>query len=461
MARVRQLIPWLLLALLLYSQQCVAGQYSSQSLAFSTCQSHLSAAKSAKDLDGNPYVAVSSCDYNASPPPYYRCQVRTRTSSAFFACARFSGGDPFDTNYSWQAANSCASRAPFTSTFSPKSGSISCSEGCEQAWFANGDGTSTGQYIGTACQSTNFPNTCGANYYWNAALNVCEPTKEECPVGKTLNSLGQCAPEPCPNGMTQQQDGTCKPSENQCPPGQVKGPDGSCVPKPNTCGTGQAQGADGTCKPDKDGDGKPDDEDSDDDGEDDKKSFSGGDSCASPPSCSGDPIMCGQARIQWRIDCNTRKNRDVAGGGCAATPICTGEKCDAMEYASMLFQWRTACASEKLLAKGNGNGESGQPEWTKVGGMSQDPGAGANSTDTKVVTDNVLSTSDLDQSGLGGGGGCPGFVSGVSASGVSSGYVAMLASPPAFFCDFVVYMRAIIILGAAVACAFILSRGAA
>ncbi|MDG4869586.1 hypothetical protein P8631_16505, partial [Guyparkeria sp. 1SP6A2] len=35
--------------------------------------------------------------------------------------------------------------------------------------------------------------------------------------------------------------------------------------------------------------------------------------------------------------------------------ICTGEKCDAMEYAGLLMQWRSACALEKM-AQGNGNG---------------------------------------------------------------------------------------------------------
>jgi hypothetical protein len=362
-------------------------------------------------------------------------------------------------------ANTCSKRQPLTSTFSPKSGSTSCSDGCIQYWYRNADGTSTGSFpsvAGATCSTSDYSSKCPSNSYWNGVLNVCEPKQEECEGGKKPNANGQCAPEPCPEGMTQQQDGTCKAKESECPSGQVKGPDGSCVPKPNTCGTGQAQGADGTCKPDKDGDGKPDDEDTDDDGEDDTKSFSGGDSCASPPSCSGDPIMCGQARIQWRIDCNTRKNRNISGGGCSAVPICTGEKCDAMEYSSMLFQWRTACATEKLLAKGNGNTDNSQPEWTKVGGMSQDPGAGANASDTKVLTVNQLSTDDLDQSGFGGGvGQCPGFASGSGGGQLAQGFLSVMASPPAIFCDWVKYMAAICITGAAIVSSFILARGGA
>ncbi|XQA67128.1 hypothetical protein ACM9XC_07280 [Xanthomonas sacchari] len=350
----------------------------------------------------------------------------------------------------------CTDRKSLTSTFSPKSGSISCDSGCEQAWFRNADGTSTGQYIGTTCNSPDFPKTCGAGFYWNGILNVCEPTKEECPEGQKTNSVGKCSPEPCPDGMVQQQDGTCKAKENECPQGQVKGPDGSCVKKPDACSAGQAMGADGTCKPDKDGDGKPDDEDSDDDGKDDKSSFSGGDSCDSPPSCSGDAVMCGQARIQWRIDCNTRRNRNIAGGACSTPPICTGDKCDAMEYASLLVQWRTACATEKLAA-GNGSDNSGdQPAWTKVSGMSQDPGVGASADDTKVLKVNKLSTDDLDQSGFGGGGSCIGVPSSGSGA-LSSALASAVSNPPPFWCNFIAWMKAVFILVGAVVSAMILT----
>ncbi|MDV0438276.1 hypothetical protein [Xanthomonas sacchari] len=360
-----------------------------------------------------------------------------------------------DTEY---FATLCSALPSLTSTFKPKSGSISCNDGCEQAWFANPDGTSTAQYIGTTCNTTDFPNKCGPGFYWNGYLNVCEPTKEECPQGQVPNSVGKCAPEPCPDGMVQQQDGTCKAKENECPQGQTKGPDGSCVKKPDACSAGQAMGADGTCKPDKDGDGKPDDEDSDDDGKDDKSSFSGGDSCDSPPSCSGDPIMCGQARIQWRIDCNTRRNRNISGGACSTPPICTGDKCDAMEYASLLVQWRTACAVEKL-AGGKGTDNSGdQPAWTKVAGMSQDPGAGSSPDDTKVLTVNKISTDSLDQSGFGGGS-CVGFGGGGSGA-LSKAIGSTFATPPPIWCDYMAKLKAGLIVVASCVAAFILARGA-
>ncbi|WP_343650847.1 hypothetical protein [Stenotrophomonas sp.] len=134
-----------------------------------------------------------------------------------------------------------------------------------------------------------------------------------------------------------------------------------------------------------------------------------------------------------------------------------------MEYAGLLMQWRTACAAEKLAAQGSGDGSgnTGQPEWTKVGGMSTDPGAGASPDDTNVVTTKQIGISDLDQSGIGGSGSCMGFATGGGGSGLASGFMQVVSSPPAFFCNFISQIRAIIILLASVTCVYILSRGTA
>lgn len=256
----------------------------------------------------------------------------------------------------WYWVNKCPAEreytgtGPWSSSGSAKNGSIGCRNGCDGAWYSNGDGTKTWTPTGSVCpanEETNC-NAMGSGYFWNSLLKVCEPTNDgKCPNGAKPNSLGKCAPEPCPEGMAQQQDGTCKRKENECPAGQVRSPDGKCLPGDGQCAKGEVRGPDGTCKKDADNDGNPDPVND--------ESFSGGDDCNAPPSCSGSPIMCGQARIQWRIDCNTRKNRNIAGGTCASMPICTGEKCDAMEYSALLMQWRSACALEKM-AQGNGNG---------------------------------------------------------------------------------------------------------
>ncbi|PTB71048.1 hypothetical protein M440DRAFT_23559, partial [Trichoderma longibrachiatum ATCC 18648] len=246
---------------------------------------------------------------------------------------------------------------PWSSGHSAKNGSLGCRNSCDGGWYSNADGSKTWTGTGDICPNDE-QEKCKQiqGHYWNALLKVCEPPDGKCKGGAKPNSLGQCAPEPCPDGMAQQQDGTCKKKENECPAGQVRSPDGKCIPGDGQCAKGEVRGKDGTCKRDK-GNGEPDEGDDDDGGGGKRKeSFSGGDDCNVPPSCSGSPIMCGQARIQWRIDCNTRRNRNIAGGTCATMPVCTGDKCDAMEYTQLVMQWRTACAVEKLSQTGGGGG---------------------------------------------------------------------------------------------------------
>jgi len=188
--------------------------------------------------------------------------------------------------------------------------------------------------------------------------------------------------------MAQQADGTCKKKDNECPAGEIRSPDGKCLPGEGQCAKGETRGKDGTCKKDQDEDGEPDEPG---EGEDPKSEFSGGDDCKSPPFCSGDAIMCGQARIQWRIECNTRKNRNVAGGTCASMPICTGEKCDAMEYTTMVMVWRTACATEKLAAvsQGGGSGDNGDLSAIRnaLTGNAGNPDIGAEGSPTAAFSD--------------------------------------------------------------------------
>lgn len=258
----------------------------------------------------------------------------------------------------------CSSRAMNHSTsiwsqLNGREGAVGCVDGCFAVHHKNADGTPSNYFNGSS--KCDYEPNCSAfpGHTLNRVTNTCDPPEPTCPEGKSPNSLGQCAPEPCPDGKIQQADGTCKNKDNECPAGQIKSPDGKCLPGDGQCASGEVRGKDGTCKKDKDGDGKPDEgEEGGEDSEGKKKDeFAGGDDCKSPPSCSGSPIMCGQARIQWRIDCNTRKNRNIAGGACTTPPICTGEKCDAVEYSGLLMQWRSACALEKL-ASGNGSGSN-------------------------------------------------------------------------------------------------------
>lgn len=455
MARIGFLIVLLILATCT-AMPAQAKNYPTQGLAAAGCNADGSAAASADK--GRKATGNVQCDHQ---PGRYTCtyEVKPYESGAAFyiTCANMF---PSETYHDYPPEESCSAQPGYTgqgpwssNAGGARSGSLGCRSGCDGVWYKNGDGSYTWTATGDVCPS-NEKNNCQKmqGYYWNPVLNVCEPPSGECPEGGKPNSLGQCAPEPCPDGMAQQQDGTCKKKDSECPAGEVRSPDGRCLPGDGQCAKGEVRGPDGTCKKDSDNDGQPDDP-----GE--KDTFAGGDDCSMPPSCSGSPILCGQARIQWRIDCNTRKNRNIAGGSCSAMPVCTGEKCDAMEYAGLLMQWRTACAAEKLASQGNNNGGDGaQPEWTKVGGMSTDPGLGASPDDTKVLTVKKLGVEQLDQSGFGGGGSCIGFaVSG--GSGIGSGFAQAMASPPGFFCDYIILIRAVIILGASVTCAFILTSG--
>ncbi|WP_254918095.1 virulence factor TspB C-terminal domain-related protein [Stenotrophomonas pavanii] len=308
--------------------------------------------------------------------------------------------------------NNCSSEPSYTgqgpwSSFSggARSGSYGCRNGCDGRWFQNADNTYTWQGMpgGEMCPDDQ-KKACEIlpGHYWNAVLRVCEPPSGDCPNGAKPNSLGQCAPEPCPDGMAQQPDGTCKKKDNECPAGQVRSPDGKCLPGDGQCAAGEVRGPDGTCKKDRDGDGQPDPVD--------EESFAGGDDCSSPPACSGSPIMCGQARIQWRIDCNTRKNRNIAGGTCASMPVCTGEKCDAMEYAGLLMQWRSACALEKMAqGDGNGGGENGDVKairdaLTGTGGSVSTP---PDRPASDVWSPSSGQPTRPDASGYGWGRGCP------------------------------------------------------
>lgn len=350
------------------------------------------------------------------PPPRYEACVRQsgKSFNGYVAEAGRCNANGWTTGMdTFYFGKTCAEESEYTGTGpwsstggSARSGSLGCRNGCDGMWGKNADSSFTWTPTGSVCpqderKNCESPAMANAGYYWNVALSVCEPPKRECAGGKNPNSLGQCAPEPCPDGMAQQADGTCKKKDNECPAGQVRSPDGKCLPGDGQCASGEVRGPDGTCKKDRDGDGKPDPVD--------EESFSGGDDCSSPPACSGSPIMCGQARIQWRIDCNTRKNRNISGGLCSAMPVCTGEKCDAMEYAGLLMQWRTACAVEKLAGGPSNGGDNADVKairdaLTGTGGSVTTP---ADRPASDVWSPSSGQPTRPDASGYGWGRGCP------------------------------------------------------
>lgn len=270
-------------------------------------------------------------------------------------------------------------------------------------------------------------------YWCNVMYNA---TGEQCEAGEDTPPFDPDAPQQCaadevqlPNGKCGQQ-GTCPIGQHEvdgvchtlqtCPVGEIKAPDGSCQAVP--CPFGQAKGKDGTCKHDGNQNGIPDEEEHDGEGtNNDGLNFSGGDDCHVPPTCSGDAIMCGQARIQWRIECNTRRASGVAGGDACSDfnmPICVGEQCDPVEQKQLILQWRSMCALENLYNQdGEGEGDGGPVVWdvatfgedvvdssAGTAGDGGDPGQAF--TDGSENAGEV-GDGDLDTDGLGFGTSCP------------------------------------------------------
>ena len=283
-----------------------------------------------------------------------------------------------------------------------------CKDGCIKTFTSDGDPArvvTEGPNIGAWLDGVGTPTggTCTAE----EETPIDEEGLDKCPAGKKQLPDGSCAEQgDCPVGMHKvQETGSCAP-DGACPTGQQKAPDGSCVAE--QCPTGFAKKKDGTCGLDENNDGNPDDEE---DGNDDGSKASGGETCDSPPACSGDPILCLQTKIQWRIDCNTRKQRNVTGGACSSPPVCTGEKCDALEYSSLMMQWRAACALEKLGSGAPGGGQNGDANRNGVpdvmeGNIGEQPGADPDS----VVKENSGEAlwDSIDSDGfLGGGSSCP------------------------------------------------------
>ena len=339
-----------------------AATHISQGVAFAACNAAIQQFKAENNSSVAYYCKLLMPDF----APLYQISNPESNSSA--------GLGGVDNDHHFPLNATCEGQASQTTPRLPLSGSLQCINGCMVRYMLNGDDeTSTRSPTGDVCSNTK--DNCPVGTFFNVLMNVCQPVVPTCKEGETPKG-GVCEKDAvCPNGTVAVQGNTpgaiavgelfCKAAMDECTHGFVMGPVGECVKKPNICQIKEALGNDGTCKPDKNEDGIADEEDEDETNDTDKESFSGGDSCDAPPQCSGgSPIMCGQARIQWRIDCNTRSKTNVSGGSCDVVPLCTGD-CKAMEYSKLLMQWRTACAVEKLANKSDSGtdpgGETGTP----------------------------------------------------------------------------------------------------
>ncbi|WP_313244264.1 virulence factor TspB C-terminal domain-related protein [Stenotrophomonas rhizophila] len=437
--------------------------YAATALLLAWCSIDGAAAQSkscASEADEcNAAEALAACESYPLPPPTQtnivsitrrNCTLRANSKSGFHDLSywgRNAAGSEIGM-FSIQGfyyKNNCATEPSKVTPFFPPSGSMRCVNGCEVTYRQNADDTSTYSANGKICQKKPDCAAQGKNMVWNAMLGVCQPVEPECPAGKVLVGNACTDEKPCPDGMALV-NGSCKKKDEECPAGMTRSPLGNCVPGDGQCASGEVRGKDGTCKRDKDGDGEPDEGEEDGEGPDGTKvreSFSGGDECDAPPSCSGSPVMCGQARIQWRIDCNTRRRVNISGGQCtqAGTPVCTGKECNAMEYSQLLMAWRSACAAEKLLAKGsegvpgtsttdaNGNGVADALEGS---GDPISPGDGNADVAGAKKWGIGVSTSLLNSENIFGSGSCPEPPSftmmGATISGADFPYFCQLAS---------------------------------
>ncbi|GGD52523.1 hypothetical protein [Pseudoxanthomonas indica] len=363
--RVAYVLVALLLAWMGLGKAHAQATYPNQGAAYAGCN-----AGGAANMAGAPTVwAQYRCTFNPniSSLPGYVCEVQNKNSLVWGACALY--GTLGGRNHRYPAAQTCSAKpsytgSPPTSTAVGKirNGSFTCTDGCTQKWHANSDGTFTGSFNHGAagvCTTPELQEDCGAlggGSYWNAYIQACETPEVVCEEGQVKDAVTGACGNACPAGMKVNQQGQCEEASDTCPAGQIKSPQGSCLPGEGQCAAGEAPRENGTCGKDSDGDGKADEDDDNPDNDPDKETASGGDSCNAPPSCSGSAIACIQVKIQWRIDCNTRRRVNISGGGCAAMPVCTGDNCDALEYSQLLMQWRSTCALEKLNLDGGGGG---------------------------------------------------------------------------------------------------------
>jgi hypothetical protein len=411
-----------------------------QGTAYSRCMTELSA-----------YIATRTQFQHQNQ----RCELQGASSyRSMFEYRSGSGGWLSGGYRSYFFVSGCSSRQSKTTLFYPPSGSVGCDNGCQVKYRQNGDDETT-TYSPTGGVCANKP-TCEAldgNYIWNGYLNVCQPVVPECQAGYIPRGAECVKEDSCPDGMSLQ-NGICKAKEDTCPPGQIRAPNNQCVNDQNVCKAGEAMSSQGTCAKDSDGDGIVDREDDDIDGDgipnkddpdadgdgvpDDeqegegpgkKDEASGGDTCDRPPSCTGNPIDCLQARIQWRIDCNTRKKANISGGHCGpgGMPICAGDGCDEREHQQLIQQWKAACLLEKIAASSAGS-PGGNPGGGDEGTVPTPDTSGVSDGDLadQVPEDKTKDDAHSDESGYGGDGppGSDGFNTG------GYGWARSCPSPP-------------------------------
>lgn len=161
------------------------------------------------------------------------------------------------------------------------------------------------------------------------------------------------------------------------------------------------------------------------------------------------------------------------GGNCETPPVVTG---DAALNMVATQAWATRCAVEAgNAAKVTGDITNCTAPWSVEGsnanaiklramraqlcpnlGDAPNPGAGETADDRKGVQEVAIDGSNLDSNGwMGGANSCPAIATS-SGGEFSSGFVQYLASPPPMFCQYIAWLRAILITIATITAIYIL-----
>lgn len=148
--------------LLSLASSAFAGEYPDQMTAYTTCQSDLALALSAKDEQGRSYTAYRSCTPNGNYS--VTCQVKKPGEQVYVACGYWRGGTQFDTTYNWPKTAGCAQRPATTSGWSSAGNGSSCLDGCAFGPASSSETQSFGGRVYfSLAGATPTGNTCGSD----------------------------------------------------------------------------------------------------------------------------------------------------------------------------------------------------------------------------------------------------------------------------------------------------------
>lgn len=192
-----------------------------------------------------------------------------------------------------------------------------------QGTSQEGDGEGEGD-------SNSENNACPPGYAQGPNTTTCFkiPKEEDYKQPDDINDPGNSAD---PNNPTDPNNPGGTGTGNESGEGTGSNTVGTGTGGTGSSGTGNTGGGkDGEAEgEDKDGDGEEEKEGEDD--EEDESEFGGGDSCESPPSCSGDAIQCGIAQQSWLMRCAYEESNNFPAQQVEIEGLVTGPQFELLE----------------------------------------------------------------------------------------------------------------------------------